>query len=234
MSPPYFLFAPLERHIDSGFGATGEAFLLSAKRLADDPENRTPEGHLPIAYLYRHSIELFLKGAIITVHRSLDIDYGLVASADEPQVLVGAKWRSMYTVHGVADLFAYLKRVLTENAAAIRERARTPWDNVPEEWEHQIAEVHRLDSSSTFFRYPTTKHADDAKKSSFQPVDDLAALAAGPPAITLLMLDQEDRVMDAFSSRGRPMTDALAVLRETADSMNAAQLGLRMELADGW
>ena len=72
------LLLPFDQHFDDGFHAVGRAFKESADRLATSGEENFSfsNSHLPINYLYRHSIELFLKSAILTIHRALQLRNG--------------------------------------------------------------------------------------------------------------------------------------------------------------
>ncbi|RXU06233.1 hypothetical protein B1F69_00065, partial [Pseudomonas syringae] len=70
-----YMMLPLDRHFDSGFGAVADSFRDAADALEDTPTLNT---HLPVSFLYRHAIELFLKSAIIILHRKLNIPYGAI------------------------------------------------------------------------------------------------------------------------------------------------------------
>jgi hypothetical protein len=75
--PLLYTLAPLERHSDDGFGAVGEAFKAAADKLvkADDSQQRMFWNELPVIFLLRHAVELFLKSGIIIVHRRLKLPY---------------------------------------------------------------------------------------------------------------------------------------------------------------
>jgi hypothetical protein len=61
-----YLFLPLSQHCDDGLGATAEAFEDSAKLLIN---NAAEISHchykIPVCYLYRHAIELYLKSVTV-------------------------------------------------------------------------------------------------------------------------------------------------------------------------
>jgi hypothetical protein len=70
-----YLFMPLNQHIEDGFGATAEAFEQSAKLLSSSSDDVTYHYQIPLCFLYRHAIELYLKSAIVVLHRALAIPY---------------------------------------------------------------------------------------------------------------------------------------------------------------
>lgn len=64
------ILMPLHEHYDSGFGATGNAFKAAADQLWDGIEQKALfNERLPMNFLYRHAIELFLKSAYPGWHR---------------------------------------------------------------------------------------------------------------------------------------------------------------------
>ena len=63
-----FLLPP-ERHFDGGLGATAGEFKRSAEELK--VTKGTALAHLPVCYLQRHSIELYLKSLIVILYKSI-------------------------------------------------------------------------------------------------------------------------------------------------------------------
>ena len=86
----YYILTPLHTHIDFGFGATGDAFKEAADKLEASLSERRGvfNEHLPINYLRRHAVELFLKSAIVIIHRRLNLPYGEEPPTGEPRALV--------------------------------------------------------------------------------------------------------------------------------------------------
>src|SRR4051812_2620923 len=65
-----YLLTPLHTHYDYGFGSLGDSFRVAAERLDNDKScGMLVNRRLPICYLYRHSAELYLKSAIMVLHR---------------------------------------------------------------------------------------------------------------------------------------------------------------------
>jgi hypothetical protein len=71
-----YVLMPLDAHYDSGFGAVAESFREAATTLRKAVPDPAFFGHLPQSFLFRHSVELFLKSEIIILHRKLRLPYG--------------------------------------------------------------------------------------------------------------------------------------------------------------
>lgn len=71
----------IDDHLDFGFGVTADSYYHSAEYLFTNKRKikTFQQVEMPINYLYRHSIELFLKSLIIIFHKQLKIPY-----SDEP------------------------------------------------------------------------------------------------------------------------------------------------------
>ena len=104
MSAPYFTFMPLHRHFDGGFGAIGDAFKEAGDQLGKSPINDIHK-HLPLAYLYRHAIEMYLKSMIVIIHKKFD------DSSQPPLVLYRHKRRPFDTVHTLGWTLGLFKRL---------------------------------------------------------------------------------------------------------------------------
>lgn len=150
----HYMFTPLDQHFDLGFGAMANSFMESADLLSN-PEPVKPflNSHLPVSYLYRHSVELFLKSSIVILHRALELPYGDTASDSEPKVFVGTKWRLMFEVHGLVPLNSYARSLFEKHAEILRERTHMAWYIGPE-FDGWINAIEATDSSSTFFSLP--------------------------------------------------------------------------------
>lgn len=65
----------ISTHIDLGFGITASNFRQTALFLDENYDDSVYTGEMPILYLYRHSVELFLKSLITIFHRKLELPY---------------------------------------------------------------------------------------------------------------------------------------------------------------
>lgn len=91
-----YLFTPIDEHFDKGFGAVADSFHEAGDALLDSECTKNIlNGHLPVSFLFRHAIELYLKGSILILHKHIRIPYGKYPFDEEPYVLVGEKWRKM-------------------------------------------------------------------------------------------------------------------------------------------
>lgn len=163
-----YLFAPLDRHYDKGFGAVADSFHDAASALKEQYNRAMLNGHLPICYLFRHSIELFLKGAIIIVHQGLNIPYGTEPCTSEPKLPVNGKLMSIYATHDINLLYQYLSGLLIENKADLCMVTNTNWQ-FSDDLDSKIERLKEIDSSSTYFRYPIEKSSPfEREKSAFK------------------------------------------------------------------
>jgi hypothetical protein len=235
------MFMPLDRHFDDGFGAVGEAFKDAADRLVAanaEADLRFVNGHLPINFLYRHSIELFLKSMILVVHRRLRLPSRGGPHEPNPKIPVDGKWKEIHQVHGISDLYDFFKSLVQTHGAALRQIARTDWSAVPSELDAWIVTIDAADSGSTFFRYPTTKNkTGDLEKSSFKemtPEDIIAQVrASGRPAKAFLLVDDGDNVVEAYGLDHEPLTELREALTKAVELLSGAHFGMRAELANG-
>jgi hypothetical protein len=147
-----YLFAPLDKPYDKGFGAVADSFEDAGKALKETYNRGRLNGHLPICYLFRHSIELFLKGAIIIVHRGLKIPYGTEPCTSEPKIPVDGKLKSIYAIHDIDLLYKYFSNLLIEKKDELDEVTRTNWD-FKDDLRSKFERLKEIDSSSAYFRY---------------------------------------------------------------------------------
>ena len=122
-----YLFMPLSQHFDDGFGATGEAFEQSAKLLSSNSDDVTYRFQIPLCFLYRHAIELYLKSAIVVLHRDLSIPYGKNSHAGPAFVLANKKWKPIYQVHSVAQLWEHVSYLIRSSKSELERRCKTDW-----------------------------------------------------------------------------------------------------------
>jgi hypothetical protein len=154
-----YLLMPLSKHADDGFGAVGRSFQDAADQLRQsnhEASARWMHGHLPINYLYRHAIELYLKSMIIVAHRRLRLPSTDGAYEPIPKIKVVNNFKKIHNVHGIQALYDEMKRIFVTNRDLIAKIAKTDWTKIPEDLETSIATVESVDPGSTVFRYPTS------------------------------------------------------------------------------
>lgn len=236
----YYLLTPLHTHIDFGFGATGDAFKEAADKLEASLTERAGvfNEHLPINYLRRHAVELFLKSAIVIIHRRLAIPYGDVPATGEPRALVNGQWMSFTHIHSVKNLWAYLRALFLEQKAALDAIKRVNW-GLTIEVDTWIDTIERLDPRSTFFRYPNPrKSQSDAPKAAMAEADEeeiLEQMKQDPQKkqFVLLLENDEREVTRSYYYAGPALAEFSRVLKESADHFYGLHTALRMEVCKG-
>jgi hypothetical protein len=232
------MFMPLSKQPDDGFGVVGQAFQDAADHLRTggaESGARRMHGHLPVNYLYRHAIELYLKSIIVTAHRRLRLQSGEGRYDPIPQIPDGKTSRPIYSVHGLRLLFNEMKRIFTSHRDAIGRIARTDWSKIPDELSGWIEAIDDADPASTAFRYPVSRSPEmDAKKSSFKAVDVSESSsrmhADGPKQFALLMVDGNDNVVESFALDNNPLPELRDALLKAVEMLSGAQFGVIMEL----
>lgn len=237
----HYLLTPPHTHIDFGFGVTGDAF----KEAADKLDSNLPERcgvlseHLPINYLRRHAIELFLKSAIVIIHKRLKLSYGSVAYTGEPHAMVKGEWVPLYKIHSVKALWSYLSTLFREQKCFFDSIQRVDW-NFPKEVDDWIEEIEVTDPRSTFFRYPnlrnTTTDIPKAVMVESTPEEIVARLGAserGPKQFVLLMEDQEGEVINGYYYAGSSLTHFNEVLKKCVCMFYGMHAALRIEVCGG-
>ena len=234
----HYLMTPLQSHFDMGFGGVANSFKHAADLVAN-PEADSPSmnSHLPASFLYRHAIELFLKSGIIIFHRKFKLSWGNGTEA-EPQVPVASKWKPMYSIHNLVPLHARLLTLMQEHSEFLRTKTRTTWD-FPPEFADWVTEIDATDSSSTFFRYPVTKHVDKDETKSTMKSEDYRSIIArmspgAPPQKLFVVLDQDENVVNSYRMDRTQSLAILAILQKTAECMYGCHAAMRGELTDGW
>lgn len=253
-----FFFTPLNSHFDAGFGAIGDSFKDAADRLRRGLARRKSwqNGHLPVNYLYRHAVELFLKSMISIVHRRLRVPYGKLPHDGVPHIPFTVQsqpngkpgqgppspkvdWRPITKVHQVSALYQHLKEVVIDNEGQLDKICRTKWAKFPAELDANIQRIAQADDGSTYSRYPNLKDsAQDHAKSSFKKSTMEKLLSKmgpeGPYQRGFVILDQNEQVREVFQGDDQPLAELSKALRQAADTLSGAHFGFRMELAGGW
>ena len=232
---------PLNRHFDSGFGATADSFHDAAKAL-DIEEHKFGFGlnrsRLPVFYLYRHATELYLKSILTILHRRFCSSFPNVRQDDFPAIQISGKAKRIFDVHSLSHLYRELRTILDKNAAQIKSTAKTDWTSVPVEIDGMISLINDADESSAMFRYPVTLDpANDAKKSAFKKVDPEQAISAaknrdisGKPGVKILALtNDDDEIVEMFMHDSDAMLDVFDALKHVTERLSGAHVGMRYE-----
>jgi len=138
-----YLFTPMEIHPDKGFGTCADAFYEAAKGI----NSKAMLIHLPLLYLLRHSIELYLKSLLIlfSVHFS-----------ENEAVRVISKYSNE---HRIRTLFDDFEEIFRKHFQELQESTKVNWE-MPQELSLYIDKICKIDNGSTYFRYPVNKKAE--------------------------------------------------------------------------
>jgi len=228
---PTYQFKPLKHHIDGGFGALGESFYEAGVQLEKITKSKSFQNSLiPIAYLYRHAVELFLKSSIIVIHRGLNISFGI----NEPSIKVGNKWILIKREHSIKNLFLYLNALLSEHINILNETTSTDWQTIPKDINEWIIEIDEFDKRSTFFRYPGE---GDEIKSEFRESsipEIFSSMAPNKkPLKAFLEFNENDQITGSFCLDLSRIESIKHILHKTAEILSTLHFALRCELSKG-
>ena len=234
-----YMMMPLDRHYDHGFGATGDAFFEAAKTLEKEAKPTLFLDALPKGFLLRHALELFLKSAIVVIHRRLKLPYDDQPFNSSPRVLVGTQWIPLFRVHSIAKLYAYWRSLVVQHADALVNLTKHKPDlAIPEGLDDAIAFIEKTDPEGTYYRYPANRDpSEDKLKSPFKEVSQEqlfpADLAEGKKITALIMENQDNEFVRAFVLDDTTEKDALAALFKTTEWFSGFHFMTRLELTGG-
>ena len=238
------MLMPLDRHYDDGLAATGDAFKESAEKLIEVQEADLGliNGHLPINYLLRHAIELYLKSSILTVHRFFKLATGDGPHQREPLIKVEDKWKPLHSTHSLKTLLGELERLISENKSRFKMHTDSSW-NTPPDLVVSIDTIDATDGGSTYFRYPKSKGSKvDSEKSGSLRVNPEQIVAemherasnGKKGRVVLAMKDDDGNIVETFAMQENPLPELREALINAAKSTSGCAIGLHMELVNGY
>lgn len=229
------MLLPLYRQYDSGFGAVANSFKASADALENNPGAGGLHPHLPTSFLYRHSIELYLKSCIIILHKNLDIPYANTPNG-EAAIIVKDKCELLTNIHALIPLYLHLKSLITTNLEFLSKFNDTNW-TLSADLEARVRKIDGTDSSSTFFRYPVTKDKPkDKNKSTVQPKDWSSMVenmhSGSKPVKAFLFVDNEYNVIESFNHDAEKVNALTKILSKTAKDFCSLQMMIIWKLVE--
>ncbi len=234
-SAPTYWFRPLHFHFDGGFGAVGDAFQEAALGLESVlQENRFFNSYLPLAYLYRHAVELYLKSVIVIIHRNLKLPFGPLPSSSTPLIQIDGEWIPISSLHSISKLYSYFQVLMNANIAKLLAATTTDWTDLPEEFPHWIALIEAFDERSMYFRYPKMGGSEKSAFHNF-PIAEPSSSMESTSEVTkaLFEFEEDEQVIGVFYRDRSGLDKILAVLRNAADQLSILHFTLRCELAGG-
>jgi len=227
-----YLITPPNTHYDGGLGITAYNFSNAADILKENESSTN--GILPLCYLQRHAIELFLKSVIVILHKKFEVPYGEGFSIEKPAIKVKDKWVLLSKTHNLCDLYQHFKSIYIKVMDKLPKS--TCWE-LPEDIDDKINLISGSDPKSTYFRYPeATNTVQDAKKSAIK-TESLESMQknaseSGVPFKCVLMLDQNENVVDSYNLNSSPLPNILKALEELNEFFNGVHAAFRFELTN--
>lgn len=229
--------SPLDRHYDNGFGAIADSFKEAATELKASYHRVKTNGHLPIAYLYRHSIELYLKGLIITIHKRIKRQQGLELCFPEPKIpQEDGHPETMYSIHDISILYSYASSLFLENKLD----EVTGLNNVfGSETGSKVERIKGVDPKSQFFRYPTNrsksheKEKSALKETTYKEVVDLA-LKNNKPVTSIRTAKLAGRDVQVFVHDDSFTASIIDDLSDVAETLELCHSILMRSLGEGF
>lgn len=235
----------IDTHIDSGFGVTADAFSKVAKEMygsEDYQHGFITQGRVPVLFLYRHAIELYLKSLIIIFHKKLNIKTRREINITECIYVPGQpnpkkRDRSLYSTHSIAALFQNFKALIIGYKSQLDKIApKGDWRIHPDVYSY-IRTLQEYDDTGEFFRYPITKrfNAKETEKHNMKkvPLETLADVLTEKGQM-LLLVGNEEEVSAAFGSDNSYLEDIGEQLSELCEHLSTFHFMTRMTLCDGF
>lgn len=98
------------------------------------------------------------------------IPYGKNSHAGPAFVLLNKKWKPIYQVHSVAELWEHVFYLIRSSKTELERRCKTDWQATPDDLIRSIEEIERIDGRSTFFRHPDFQRPNvEQEKSIWKP-----------------------------------------------------------------
>lgn len=194
-----YLLMPLHMHYDHGFGMTADQFKESADELMESDSSK--DLLMPINFLKRHSLELYLKSLIYILHRKFDIPFFNNGSMEKPFIQINKKQKLLTDLHNIGELYYYF--IGLHQGFIDKFPNDTDW-LIEEEIDRKINLINGIDSKSTFFRYPKGgDNKQDEKKSRVKAldIDKIQERMQKKPTSyvkAMLLYDENDMLIQSF------------------------------------
>lgn len=227
----YFLL-PLSKQTDYGFGFTAGQFMDAAKLVIE--KDTSDDLSMPINYLLRHSIELYLKSFIIILTKFKDLgDVGGVF--DVNSICIGKV--TISNCHNISVLYNEFKVILSLVKKGLPSKG--DWD-IPGEVERYVNLINGYDSKSDLFRYPITNNINaDEKKNKVRTIsaDDVISAVncdGGKPVKCFMLLGHNDDILDVYDINTKVQPDIRKALIKLGEFVYNFHAMLRFVVCKGF
>lgn len=212
----------------------------AAKSLINSEEYQkefNPQKHIPIQYLLRHSVELYLKSMIISIHVFLNLPYH---KGSKSMLFLDkeGKERNIENSHWIDTLFWYWSTLLDEHKEVLTKKAvGSNWAMHPE-LPDLIDFISEYDRDGTYFRYPYGKKSNDKNFEKYSMKDismDLEeVINKEKGSIITLVKDENDNVKDAYQFDESTLKEVEKALLKTAEILSGYHAMTRYTFFKGY
>lgn len=233
-----YMFIPLEDHPDYGYGMIGSTYAYSAQSLSSiDKFHKDWYSVMPVNYLRRHSIELFLKSGIILFHKKFSILFNGQSVDSEPHInLPNGKWMELKKTHNLSDLYAYMMTLINNNMEYLENHTNTDW-NMPIEMDGWMNKISGYDNVSDYFRYPISRDAGKDKRKNFFKETSLEKvqeeMGIRKKSMTLILEDGDGNISRVYSNVNEN-SELYDILEKATDIWSGFHAAVRAELFDNF
>jgi hypothetical protein len=239
-----YLMMGFEGQLDKGFGINAEAFRSAGDHLFVNEEYNnqfSPQKHMPVFYLYRHSIELYFKSMIYLFHLELSLPYGENSNGKAQIQMENRKWRDMDNCHYIDALFWYWSKLIVDNTDELRNRAPEGDWRVHPDLSDLVDSIVKYDKDSTYFRYPFVKKGNlkkEGEKYSMKKVIDTEEMfkkaASGKGGFTMILKDENENIKSLYTYDEDVLGELLGEFKEIADILHNYHIMTRITLCEGF
>ncbi|ADC49186.1 hypothetical protein BpOF4_05620 [Alkalihalophilus pseudofirmus OF4] len=245
-----YKFTDPSTHLDFGFGVSASNFHDTANFMWENNPSRKTTGLLPNLYMYRHSIELYLKSLIVIIHKKLKIDYkdGEVSyNSNMPYVLVKQnEWKKITSCHYISALYRYFEQLIIEHEESLHKQASMKLSKIINPDNQRIVDhIKQYDDKSTYFRYSDLSNSDSNqnsresekhynKKVEVQDLEEHIPMEK-PSTFFVVVNPESGEPIEAHKSvKEMPLNKLAADLKSLTEYLSSIHAMFRMALCDGY
>lgn len=234
-----YMLSGIDQQSDKGFGINAEAYKKAADQLYNSEEyinTFNPQKHMPIFYLYRHSIELYFKSMIYIFQIELNLLNKNNLNKPNIQTKNGEK-RSLHNCHWLDELFWYWAKLMIDHNENLKHLApKADW-RVHPDLDELIVEISKYDKDSTYFRYPFERKQNnkDTEKYSMKKTNNLNDLVGNEKGgVSLIITDKDENIRSAYVYDENLLNDLLNIFKKTSKILSGYHVMTRMTLCQGY
>lgn len=213
-----FMYTPMDVHPDKGFGVVASEFYEIGKNI--DYSKSTLQ-HLPVEYLLRHSIELFLKSLIIllSIYKRKDLTQEQVINTFDHE-------------HNLQKLFNKYELLVTTRIEELKDKVSFIGD-YPDNFKDTFLEISNYDKNSTFFRYPVTgdpsrdKAKDHTKRTTLSKL--FKKMKTGT-TMSVVTVNRNDEVIDVYEIDSKNEQKMINKMKSICEYFSNLHVAVRAEL----